>query len=121
MYPAPSTTRRAVLLLRDKPVEDPTSEHLFVFGNAARNRIKILFSDASGIWLCGKRHARDRSRWKPREEARDAGAKACLSPAELSMLLHGLSQMPGGARSAACLFLGLFQHPGQPPERKRCR
>jgi transposase len=62
MYPPPSTTHRAVLL-RDKPGEDPASEHLFVFGNAARNRMKIFFSDASGIWVCGKRHARDRFRW----------------------------------------------------------
>jgi hypothetical protein len=97
-----------VLLLRDKPIEDPTSEHVFVFGNAARILIKILCSDAGGIWVCGKRHARDRFRWTPREEARDAGAKACLSSAELSMLLHGLSQMPGGARSAACLVSWTF-------------
>ena len=107
MYPPPSTARRAVLL-RDKPVEDPTSEHLFVFGSAAGKRTTILFSDASGIWVCGTRHAHDRFRWTPREEPLDAGANACLSAAELSMLLHGLSQMPSGARSAALMVSWTF-------------
>ncbi|MSU32888.1 MAG: transposase [Pedosphaera sp.] len=34
---------------------DPLSGHFFVFSNQRRNRVKILFWDKSGWWLCAKR------------------------------------------------------------------
>ena len=32
---------------------DPLSGHLFVFSN--RNRIKVLYWDGDGLWVCAKR------------------------------------------------------------------
>ena len=34
---------------------DPLSGHLFVFSNARKNRLKILFCDKTGWWVCAKR------------------------------------------------------------------
>jgi hypothetical protein len=39
-------------LARDRLQCDPTSGHIFVFSNAQRNRLKLLFWDGSGLWVC---------------------------------------------------------------------
>ena len=65
--------------------EDPLSGHIFVFSNRLRNRVKILFWDGSGLWVCAKRLERGRFGWPTGE-----GASRCLRPEELQLLLHGL-------------------------------
>lgn len=65
--------------------EDPLSGHLFVFTNQARNRMKILFWDGSGLWCCAKRLERGRFGWPSGE-----GASATLRIEELSALISGL-------------------------------
>jgi len=40
-------------VVRDSLQLDPLSGHLFVFTNSRRNRLKILFWDKSGWWVCG--------------------------------------------------------------------
>jgi transposase len=47
-------------LVRTRLGEEPFSGHLFVFTNANRTRLKILFWDGSGLWVCSKRLKRGR-------------------------------------------------------------
>jgi transposase len=39
-------------LARDRLLCDPLSGHVFLFANAQRNRLKLLFWDGSGLWVC---------------------------------------------------------------------
>jgi transposase len=74
-------------LVRDRLSCDPLSGHIFVFSNAQRNRLKLLFWDGSGLWVCAKRLEKGRFRWP----AADEGAnKITLSHEELMMLLGGI-------------------------------
>jgi transposase len=69
--------------------EDPLSGHLFVFTNRLRNRLKILFWDGSGLWVCAKRLEKGTFGW-PKGE----GATRRLRGEELNLLLHGLEGQP---------------------------
>jgi transposase len=64
---------------------DPLSGHLFVFANRDRNRLKILFWDGSGLWVCAKRLERGRFSWPQGE-----GASVKLRGEELTALIAGL-------------------------------
>jgi len=72
---------------------DPLSGHLFGFCNKARNRLKILYWDGSGLWVCAKRLERGRFAW-PQTPSSVAGAppdrRVVMTHAELTMLLHGI-------------------------------
>jgi transposase len=72
-------------LVRDRLACEPLSGHIFVFSNAQRNRLKLLFYDGSGLWVCAKRLERGRFRW-PKAES----AKVLLSHHELTLLLDGI-------------------------------
>ena len=50
-------------LVRSPLEQDPMSGQLFVFCNAGRTRVKALFFDGSGLWLCAKRLGRGRFDW----------------------------------------------------------
>lgn len=65
--------------------EDPVSGHWFVFTNRERNRVKILFWDGSGLWVCAKRLEKGRFTWPAAEQA-----CAQLRGEELIALLSGL-------------------------------
>jgi len=74
-------------LARDRMQCEPQSGHVFVFANAQRNRLKLLFWDGSGLWVCAKRLEKGRFRWPG--TANEQG-KIVLSHEELALLLGGI-------------------------------
>lgn len=64
-----------------------SSGHVFVFCNQSKTRIKILYFDGSGLWLCVKRLEKGRFSW-PQEYGESV--KVELSYAEFSGILEGM-------------------------------
>lgn len=74
-------------LVRDRLLCEPRSGHVFIFCNARRTRIKLLFFDGSGLWICAKRLERGRFAWP---QSGDSQGKIVLSQEELWLLLGGI-------------------------------
>lgn len=74
-------------LVRDHLQGDPLSGHVFLFSNAQRNRLKLLFWDGSGLWVCAKRLEKGRFRWP---EADAGQTRITLTQEELALLLGGI-------------------------------
>jgi transposase len=74
-------------LARDRLRCEQLSGHLFVFANAQRNRLKVLYWDGSGLWVCAKRLEKGRFRWP---EAAGGEVKVVLSHEDLALLLGGI-------------------------------
>jgi len=74
-------------LVRDRLLCEPLSGHLFLFANGQRNRLKLLFWDGSGLWVCAKSLEKGRFHWP---KAVSGEAKIILSHAELALLLSGI-------------------------------
>ena len=66
--------------------QDPLSGHLYVFANRRKNRIKVLYFDGSGTWVCAKRLAKGCFAWP---KTREPGALKILAE-ELTLLLSGI-------------------------------
>jgi transposase len=74
-------------LVRDQLGLDPLSGHLCLFCNKGRNRLKVLYWDGSGLWICAKRLERGRFSWPSDGEN---SVRVTLSQEELSLLLGGI-------------------------------
>jgi transposase len=74
-------------LVHDRFGLDPCSGHLVIFCNARRNRLKVLFWDGSGLWVCAKRLERGRFSWPDPD-----GSPGCvtLSHEQFSLLVGGI-------------------------------
>lgn len=83
-------------LVRDRLRCEPRSGHVFLFCNAQRNRLKLLFFDGSGLWVCAKRLERGRFYWPA---AGDAQGKVVLSHEELYLLIGGIDLVQTKARA----------------------
>jgi len=69
--------------------QQPLSGHIFLFTNKLRNRVKLIYWDGSGLWVCAKRLERSTFGWPSGE-----GTSTCLRPEELQLLLHGIEGTP---------------------------
>ena len=83
-------------LVRDRLELEPLSGHVFLFSNAQRNRMKLIYWDGSGLWVCAKRLERGCFRW-PTAEAGET--KIVLSHEETGLLIGGID-LAGSRRRA---------------------
>lgn len=83
-------------LVRDRLNVEPLSGHVFLFSNAHRNRLKLLFWDGSGLWVCAKRLEKGCFRWPA---VQSGATKVVLSHEELALLLGGID-LAGSKRRA---------------------
>jgi transposase len=83
-------------LVRDQLQLEPLSGHVFIFSNADRNRLKLLFWDGSGLWVCAKRLEKGRFCWPPVENGH---SKVVLSQEEWALLAGGI-ELAGSKRRA---------------------
>jgi transposase len=82
--------------VRDRLELEPLSGHVFLFSNAQRNRMKLIYWDGSGLWVCAKRLERGCFRW-PTAEAGET--KIVLSHEEMALLVGGID-LAGSRRRA---------------------
>jgi len=83
-------------LVRDRLELDPLSGHVFLFSNAQRNRMKLIYWDGSGLWVCAKRLERGCFRWPAAEAGQ---TKIVLSHEEMALLVGGID-LAGSRRRA---------------------
>ena len=74
-------------LVRDRLQCEPLSGHIFLFCNARRNRLKLIYWDGSGLWVCGKRLQRGCFGWP---QVSPGEVKVRLTPEEFTMLIGGM-------------------------------
>jgi transposase len=72
-------------LVQNRLMADPLSGQVYVFTNRRRNRLKLLFFDGSGLWLCTKRLERGRLGWP-----KGASPGLPLRMEQLLALIHGV-------------------------------
>lgn len=91
-------------LATERLAEDPRQGALFVFTNRRRTRLKILFWDGTGLWVCTKRLEQGTFSWPKSVEA--SATKLRLTPEALGLLtdgvdLRGAAMRPWYERGAA--------------------
>jgi transposase len=92
LYPMPVDFRRQidglVLLVSDHLNLNPTSGQLFLFRNRRANKLKVLYWERNGFWLCYKRLEKGRLTFPPMvEETLE------LTADQFSWLLSGLDYL----------------------------
>ena len=98
-------------LVRDRLELEPLSGHVFVFSNAARNRLKLLCWDGSGLWVCAKRLERGRFRWPAAESGQ---TKVVLRSEELALLVGGMDLAASPRRGWFRQMVCEAREPGAP-------
>jgi transposase len=80
-----------VILVSDKLELDPLSGQLFIFRNRQANKLKFLWWDSNGFWLCYKRIEKGRFKLPEQQDS-----KLSLCKDELNVLLAGLDFTQNG-------------------------
>jgi transposase len=75
-------------VVTERMKEDPRTGALFIFTNRRRNRLKILFWDKTGLWICTKRLESGTFSWPP--PSKSGEAKLALTPEALALLTDGV-------------------------------
>ena len=65
--------------------QDPLSGHLFLFANRRRDRLKVMYFDGTGLWVCAKRMEGGRLHWPT-----DATGRVQLTHEEFALLIGGI-------------------------------
>ncbi len=85
------------VIVREQLEEDPLSRKIFVFINKARNRIKLLYWDGTGLWVMAKRL--ERGRFSRPQGLKAKSTKLALKPEALEILLSGIDLKDGLQRA----------------------
>jgi len=73
------------MFIADHLEMNPTDGQLFVFRNRGANKIKLLWYDSNGFWLCYKKLQKGKLKFpSPRDDAME------LTSTQLSWMLSGL-------------------------------
>lgn len=83
-------------VVRSAIAGDPKSGDLFVFCNRLKNRLKILYVDESGVWVCAKRLERGTFSWPA---SATTSRRVEMRAEELALLLGGLDATELKARA----------------------
>ena len=81
------------VIVREQLKHDPISRKVFVFINKARNRIKLLYWDGTGLWVMAKRL--EQGRFSRPQGLKARSTKLALKPEALEMLLSGIDLKDG--------------------------
>ena len=96
-------------LVRQRLELDPLSGHLFLFCNRPRTRLKALYFDGSGLWVCAKRLEKGRFCW-PATGQPDAAASAGADPARVAISAEELTMLLGGIDLAGTRRRAWWRH-----------
>jgi len=73
------------LLVQEVLKKDPYSGHLFIFRGRRSDRLKLLYSDGTGLCLFSKRLSKGRFVWPITRDG-----VVTVTPAQMSMLIEGI-------------------------------
>jgi transposase len=79
---------------------DPLSGHVFVFCNRSRTRLKVLFWDRSGLWVCAKRLEGGKFSWPGLGDGGEPAVarRVELSAEEFALLVGGMEMARVGRK-----------------------
>ncbi len=79
-------------LVRDRLELEPLSGHIFLFSNAQRNRMKLIYWDGSGLWVCANQPS---SHYTSFISSAAYWAPVCISAARSTNRSHRLQCFAG--------------------------